>query len=286
MQDFIKYLNPSQEDKAWGMHILAVGKSTSLPQQEYPSRKHPSEYYFTWEKGRTLNEYQINFITEGAGLLENHRGTFAVSSGSIIIVRRNEWHRYRPNQQTGWVEHYVGFNGMLADHFLSKNQVLQGQSVINCGFSELIYQTYSRLFDIARKEYPGSQHVASSCIIELLANIVSWEKQKHFTDKPIAKIIEHTKMLMQEQIYGEIDLHQVASNNNITYSYLRRMFKSYTGISPHQYFLDMKLLQSKELLSSTNLTIKEVSYRMGFSSEHYFSRLFKKKIGMLPSDVR
>lgn len=286
MEDFFKYLNPSIDDKAWGMHILVIGKSTTKPLQAYPSTEHPSEYYFTWENGRTINGYQIILITEGEGTVENKSGIFNVTPGSIIIVRDNEWHRYKPKYEKGWVELYVGFNGMLANHFLLQNKVLQNQTVINCGFNELIYQTYGKLFNVASKEFPGSQHVASSCIIELLANIVSWEKQKQFTDKPIERIIEKTKLLMRENIYSEIDLEQIAINNNITYSYLRRMFKSYTGISPHQYFLDMKLLRAKELITSSNLTIKEISYHMGFSSEHYFSRLFKKKTGAMPSEIR
>ncbi len=286
MEDFFKYLNPSIDDKAWGMHILVIGKSTTKPLQAYPSTEHPSEYYFTWENGRTINGYQIILITEGEGIVENKSGIFNVTPGSIIIVRDNEWHRYKPKYEKGWVELYVGFNGMLANHFLLQNKVLQNQTVINCGFNELIYQTYGKLFNVASKEFPGSQHVASSCIIELLANIVSWEKQKQFTDKPIERIIEKTKLLMRENIYSEIDLEQIAINNNITYSYLRRMFKSYTGISPHQYFLDMKLLRAKELITSSNLTIKEISYHMGFSSEHYFSRLFKKKTGAMPSEIR
>ncbi|MFV0290081.1 MAG: AraC family transcriptional regulator [Mangrovibacterium sp.] len=286
MNDFFKYLNPSQEDKNWGMHLAVFGKYTSHPNQAYPQPNHPNEYFFSWEKGRTLNEYQIILITQGEGTIETQKGTFFIETGSILIIRKNEWHRYQPNPQTGWVELFVGFNGILADHFLRKTQVLKGQTVINCGFSELIYQTYSRLFNIASKEFPGSQHVASSCIIELLANIASWEKQKQFTNKPIEQIIEHTKLLMRENIYGEINLEQIANNHHVTYSYLRRMFKDYTGIAPHKYFIDMKIIHSKELLITSNLTVKEVSYRMGFSSEHYFSRLFKQKTGLLPSDLK
>ncbi len=285
MKDFFKYLNPSSEDKAWGMHILAIGKSTTKPLQEYPSKEHPSEYYFTWENGRRINGYQINFITKGEGVVETEKGIYEVEPGSIIIVRNQEWHRYKPKDETGWVEHYVGFNGMLANHFLKETMVLKGQTVINCGFSELIYQTYTKLFEEASKEYPGSQHVASSCIIELLANIASWEKRKQFADKPIAHIIERTKLYMHESVRGEIDLQQIASENNITYSYFRQMFKSYTGISPRQYFIDLKLMKAKELLIGSNMTVKEVSYCMNFGSEHYFSRIFKKKIGISPSDV-
>jgi transcriptional regulator GlxA family with amidase domain len=64
------------------------------------------------------------------------------------------------------------------------------------------------------------------------------------------------------------------------------MFKEYTGISPHQYHLDLKIMRAKELILTTDKNIKEISYELGFQSIHYFSRLFKKKAGQNPSELR
>ncbi|MGQ1783665.1 MULTISPECIES: AraC family transcriptional regulator [unclassified Saccharicrinis] len=286
MKDFFKYITASEEDKNWGLYLNVAGKSTIPAGITYPSPEHPSGYYFTWNNGRTLPEYQINFITEGSGVLENERGKFIVKAGSLMIIRKDEWHRYRPNKNQGWLEHYIGFDGKLAQHFLQENQILQGQSVINCGVREDFIDTYYKIFELIKNEDPGNQHIAAGLIIKLLGYIVAWQKQRNFTGRPIEKLIQEARFHMREHIEGEVDLQRLSEENCIGYSYFRKMFKKYTGISPHQYHLDLKIMRAKELILTSDKNIKEISYELGFQSIHYFSRLFKKKVGQNPTELR
>lgn len=71
MDEFFKYITPGQDDIKWGLYLNCAGKANILPGTVYPPASHPSGYYFTYEKGRILNEYQINYITEGKGIYEN-----------------------------------------------------------------------------------------------------------------------------------------------------------------------------------------------------------------------
>ena len=91
---------------------------------------------------------------------------------------------------------------------------------------------------------------------------------------------------MRENISGEINLEGLAAENNIGYSYFRKMFKEYTGISPRQYHLELKIMRAKELLLTTDLNIKQICFELGFESSHYFSRFFKQKVGVSPSELR
>ncbi len=286
MKDFFKYLNASEEDKNWGLYLNVAGQSYIAPGTTYPPTEHPSGYYYAWENGRVLNEYQINYITKGGGVLENKRGKFSVKPGSLMIIRKDEWHRYRPVKSKGWTEHYIGFDGTFANHFLLENQILHGQSIINCGVREDIIDTYYKIFELVKKEDPGNQHIASGLVIKLLGHIAAWQKQRNFTGKPIEKLIQEARFYMRENVEKEIDLEELAKNHCIGYSYFRKMFKIYTGISPHQYHLDLKIIRAKELILTTNKSIKEISYELGFQSIHYFSRLFKKKVGQNPTEIR
>ncbi len=286
MKDFFKYMTVSEEDQAWGLYLNVAGKSKIAPGANYPSPQHPNGYYFTWRNGRTLNEYQINYITEGAGILENERGKFMVKAGCLMIIRKGEWHRYHPIKNEGWVEHFVGFDGKFASHFLRENQILHGQSVIQCGVSEHFIDTYYKIFELAKNEEPGNQHIAAALIIKLLGHIVAWEKQRNFSGKTIEKVIQQARFCMRENIENEVNLEQLAQDNNVAYSYFRKMFKKYTGISPHQYHLDLKMMRAKELILTSDKSIKEISYELDFQSIHYFSRLFKKKMGQNPSELR
>jgi transcriptional regulator GlxA family with amidase domain len=64
------------------------------------------------------------------------------------------------------------------------------------------------------------------------------------------------------------------------------MFAHHTGLSPHQYRLQVRLGRARTLLSETALSVKEVAFRCGFESEHYFSRLFRRKTGVAPGRWR
>ncbi len=286
MKDFFKYLTPSEEDINWGLYLNVAGKSTAPSNKTYPSKEHPTGYYFDYRKGRTLPEFQINYITEGQGSYENKNEQKIIKTGSLIIVRNDQWHRYRPNIRSGWTENYIGFNGKLAAHFLEINKVLQGESVIFCGIHEELIDTYYKIFTLVQEEKPGFQQIASGLIIKMIGYIVAFQKQKLFTGKSIEKSIEHAKFHIRENVEKSIDIEKLANELNIGYSYFRKMFKTYTGLSPHQYCLDLKIMRAKELLLTSNQSIKEIAYQLGFESIHYFSRFFKQKTGLSPSELR
>lgn len=286
MKDFFKYLTASEEDQNWGLYLNVAGKSKINPGSPYPPNEHPNGYYFTWKNGRTLNEYQINYITDGKGVFENEKGKFAIRPSSLIITKKGEWHRYRPAKSTGWQEHYIGFNGKLAEHFFENTPILKDQPVIYCGDRAEVIDTYYKIFELVKNEIPGNQHIASGLIVKLLGYIVAWQKHRNFAGTPIEKLIQDARFYMRKNIEGEVDLEKLANDNYIGYSYFRKMFKKYTGFAPHQYMLDLKLIRAKELILTTDKSIKEISYELGFQSIHYFSRFFKKKMGQNPSDLR
>lgn len=286
MKEYFKYLTTSKEDIDWGLYLNVAGTAKINPGIIYPPKEHPSEYYFNWETGRVLHEYQLNYLTEGTGIFENKHGKFQVKPGSLLVIFPNEWHRYRPIKKTGWIENYVGFNGRIAQELLKNPVFSPTQPVIQCGIKEEIIDTYLKIFDLIEKERPGYQQVASGMVVKLLGYIVSVEKRKGFSGKQIAKVIEEVRFLMRQNTEKEFDLEELARQHNVGYSYFRKMFKKYTGVSPGQYHLQLRIIRAKELLVSTDKSIKEISLELGFQTIHYFSLLFKKKVGVNPSEFR
>lgn len=284
--DFSKYLTPGDDDKKWGLYLTVVGKGIVRKNECYPKPEHPLGYYFTWAKGRVLQEFQLVYITNGAGLFEYSDGELSVRQGSMIIVRPGVWHRYKPLENTGWHEVYVGFNGTLAEHFLQHPLFLENKPVIDVGIREDIRSLYFRIEDLIKAEKPGFQKIASGMVIELLGSLVSLENQKPFTGRRLEAIIEEVRYNIRTNVEKDVDWQQIANGYCLGYSYFRKMFRKYTGMSPHQYHLELKLLKAKELLVSTDKSVKEICFETGFQSCNYFSRLFKEKIGVNPSEFR
>lgn len=286
MESFFKYLNPAQEDKDWGLFLNCAGRTQISPGVIYPPDSHPSGYYFTYENGRILHEYQINYITGGEGIYENHSGTYKVNPGSLMLTKPGCWHRYEPLKDTGWVENYVGFSGQFAHQVFDRPWFRSKNPVLDIGHSEEIIDSYDKIFSYVKEEKPGYQQVAAGMIMKMLGFIVSVDKQKDFSGKRVEKIIQMACFTIRENVEAEINFQSFAQEHHIGYSYFRKMFKKYTGIPPVQYHLDLKILRAKEMLLFTDKSIKEISYELGFQSNYYFSRVFKNKLGASPSEIR
>jgi len=286
MEDFFKYVTPGHDDVNWGIYLNCAGQALIPPGTLYPPSTHPSGYYFTWDKGRVLNEYQINYITEGEGIYENKLGRFKITPGSLLLIKPGDWHRYRPKKATGWKEHYIGFSGTISNQVLRQPWFSESKPVVDIGNREEFIDTYYKIFNYVLEEKPGYQQVASGMIMKLLGFIVSIDKQRDFSGKRVEQIIQSACFMIRENVEKEIDFKEFAEQNHIGYSYFRKMFKKYTGVPPVQYHLDLKILRAKEMLLYSDKIIKEISYEMGFQSNYYFSRVFKKKLGVSPSEIR
>lgn len=286
MDYFFKYTSVNEQDKAWQLYLNVAGSYCYLPHAEYPSATHPSAYYFSWEKGRIINEYQIIYITDGEGIFETKKALYKIKAGSIIILRKGEWHRYKPLKEFGWTENYIGFNGELADFFLQKQEVLCHIEVVELGEQEVLIDTFFKIFDLVKNEVPCFQQIASGLIIKLLGYILSLENHKSFAGNNVEIIIQEVCMHIREHIEDDFNFEKLVQGYGVSCSHLRKMFKQYTGKSPHQYYLDLKIIRAKELITNSRMSMKEIAFTLGFDSIHYFSRLFKSKVGQAPSKFR
>lgn len=284
--NFYKYVTASEEDKDWGLFINVAGVATVEKKADYPPKGHPSGYAFNWKNGRVLQEYQLNYITEGYGVFENRHGKYRVSPGTIMVIFPGEWHRYRPLKGTGWKEHYIGFQGQLVPNLFKSEFFKKEIPLIKMDFIENLNDIFYHILENLKNEKAGYQLVCSGLIMAYIGYIISSLKNKEFEGKDIEKKIQQARFIIRENLDKNIDIVNIASELNIGYSYFRKMFKKYTGISPLQYHLQLRIKKSEELLMSTNKSVKEIAYELGFVSIFYFTRVFKSKTGLTPTEIR
>ncbi|QNL50479.1 AraC family transcriptional regulator [Olivibacter sp. SDN3] len=289
MQTFQKYLPIQPSDQKWGLYALSVGFGQINAAHNYPSPNHPSTYRFEWDKGRVLREYQLIYITRGEGVFESTKsGIQRVYPGSIIILFPNEWHRYKPDEATGWAEYWVGFNGPVADQLIKNNFFTPYNPVINLGFKDEVIDLYDHITEQSRQERPYYQQLVSGDILQLLGNIyaLSREKQLDGDDSYIHDLINQSKLVLRENFEQLISIEDIAEQLGVSYSLFRKAFKKHVGISPGQYLIQLKIEKAKFLLNHPHKRIKDIAYELGFDSCFYFSKLFKDKTGLSPEHYR
>ncbi|OKY28080.1 MULTISPECIES: GlxA family transcriptional regulator [Thalassotalea] len=116
-----------------------------------------------------------------------------------------------------------------------------------------------------------------------------YEEQRYLegaADRHSDELISQIQFWMQTNLSAETSLESIAEQFDISVRSLTRRFKQANGISAYKYWQQLKLEAAKELLTSTNLSIQEVAFHVGYQDQSHFTRLFKKNMATTPKDYR
>lgn len=100
------------------------------------------------------------------------------------------------------------------------------------------------------------------------------------------EIIKKSKLYVIENIEGDITLNIVSQYLNISKNYFCSMFKQETGINFLNYIIQQKIERAKKMLVEENMKVYEVSEKLGYSDTTYFSKIFKRNVGVTPQDYK
>jgi AraC-like DNA-binding protein len=283
-ETFFKY--PSEDENKWGLNIITCGYNHYHTGKNYPQTGHPESHDFTWEKGRKINGFHLVYIPTGSGYFETEQQTYEIHSGDAIFIYDNDWHRYRPNERTGWEEYWVGFDGNYLRNYIIPELFPNRVSYLKkTGYQEDIILLFDHFLTLSAKDSPLFRKMLVGCLLELLAYFGGASEKKSQTNRN-AFIVERTIDTIRNNIADDVDFHQMATMFHISYSHFRKIFKEATGSPPNQFLISERIACAKRLLTNTELNISEIARKSGFHTIHYFSKLFKQKTGKSPSSER
>ncbi len=283
-----KYLLANERDAEWGLTISTVGHEIISPGESYPTKGHADGYYFDLKKGRILDEYQMLYQPEGEGLFKSaHLPETPIKGGDIMLLFPGEWHSYHPLSTVGWNSYWIGFKGKNIDDRVKAGFLSPEKPIYHIGFSHEILALYEEAFKTAEKEAAYAQQSMAGIVNHLIGLMYSLERNIILNKKyQHVDMINKARLRIRESLENNISIQDIASELGISYSSFRKLFKEYTGIAPAMYQQSLRLQRAKELLSTTDESIKEIAYRLNFESPDYFSSKFKMQTGMKPSDFR
>lgn len=161
-------------------------------------------------------------------------------------------------------------------------------------FSDKLNEIYLTRMTRKDESSPVSEQFIKNCaellILSLLkraenggakeSKVVAENIASAHTDKIVADIID----LLESHVYSTIDLDTVAKQLFFSKTYIKTVFKKNMGISIIQYYIGLKIEESKKLISQNKYSYTEIAEMLNINSVHYFSRLFKAHTQMTPSE--
>jgi AraC-like DNA-binding protein len=101
-----------------------------------------------------------------------------------------------------------------------------------------------------------------------------------------ARKVEQSVAYMAAHLNEPLCIAQLSATVHVSSSHFFVLFKRWTGFSPIDYFIRLRMKEGGRLLATTSMSVKEIAAELGYDDPFYFSRLFKSVQGMAPSEYR
>lgn len=244
----------------------------------FPKANH---HYREREEG--TEEYILLYCVEGEGYIYVEEKMYTLHSREAFCIPRNKKHRYYASEQNPWSIFWVHFKGENTGYYpLEERQVIQ----INSRHAEnRIITLFDVLFRVLERNYTMGNFIYISQVLALiLSEIYFREKVDEVSDQ--SRHITAMVRYMYKHMNQHLTLEDLCRDFELSKSYINASFKKYANRAPIDFFINLKMQEACKLLKSTDLYIVEISQELGYDDQYYFSRIFKKVIGVSPKEYR
>lgn len=249
-------------------------------------------------------QYEIYYFHRGDCKFLIHHNIYHLKPEDIIIMNGLTAHRANPSRQELYERSVVHFSpkwilpaiealpmdGLLSPFEEMNNYILRGRDT---GERQIILDCIQKIDQITKTENfkPEVESELQVLLITLLIQIFKLSKKENekLTEQKSEKMlhVEEIAKYIQRNYKHKITLDNLSAEVNLSKFYLSRIFKEVTGTTVMDYVMTCRLNQAKyEVEMSPNKTLQEVARDAGFESPAHFSRLFKERLGMTPSQYR
>ena len=222
----------------------------------------------------------FDYIIKGEGTAIINNKTFHLKAGDTCFAMVNDDQLYYSNPDNPWVKIWICLQGPIPPAFIDAYN-LRKYTVVHCDTERFLRETHVTLAD---KSLTISEITdkTTQIFLELLQFIYNNADR---SGKPSAEA-EIIKNHIDTHIYEPIKLEDLSQLIYKSNAHTIRIFKTAYGMTPYEYYTDNRIKKAIHLLQNSTFSVKEIAYSLGFTDEHYFSKIFKKKTGKRPSEYR
>lgn len=239
-------------------------------------------------RDKGAREYILLLCSTGGGRVEVADAHYKLKANTFYIIEKQQAHAYYAMDKKPWSLYWLHFSGSYSDiffeHFTGR---YKGQPGEISSRTEVI-QLFDTIMDTLENGY-------STANIEY-SNLLLWSllTQLMFSPPADGNTTAHTEndtikkavIYMKDNLHNPQNVNDIAGLFNCSPSHFYSLFKKHTGYTPIVYFNNLKIQKACQYLSFTSLSVKEISFRLGYNDPLYFSRLFSSIMQISPMGYR
>jgi len=243
----------------------------------FPNAKHHNR-----SRKHGISEYILLYCLAGEGSIKINGKTILLTPNTGFIIPKNIAHKYGSAMRDAWSIYWIHFSGQYAETFYNRFSI-SPDSAVNIVFDEGKITLLNEIITLMQSDLTDEKiELTHFKLTEFLSSLC----YSNVFDSHTADRISNSITYMKSNLHKTLNINDLAVQANFSVSRYSELFKQKTGYAPIQYFIRLKIQKSCEYLYFSNLNIKEISKEVGFDDPYYFSRMFKKQIGLSPMQYK
>lgn len=266
-------------------NIFVYNNSNLLPL--YVMRTGFKEQQYHIIRGQGYPAYQLAVCTHGTGEFICMGIRHTIERGDVFIFEPRVPHEYYP-VNTEWSIHFFIFGGDGISGIM-KYMNIESYAVFSMDDDELAKYT-DTVFKLHESYKTKPEFTISSLMYQLLSQTYNLKRKKPAEDEAgeeiHERIITPVVRYMRKKYRENINLDDMCMVAEVSRSYLCRVFKRKTGITPIRFLLNIRIEEAKKRLISTDMRVSGIAAEVGFNDVSYFCAVFKNCVGITPEEYR
>ncbi|QIK69249.1 AraC family transcriptional regulator [Erysipelothrix sp. HDW6C] len=245
------------------------------------------DYYF---HGESHYNWELTYVDTGELVTEIDGQEYTLSSQQMMLYFPGQFHKqYVIGEKTAsYLTIMFDMNIRSADVQHMKNKVFDCTTELYQLTDKFI--RHSTIME--EQNVPYARDLMVSYLQEIIIHLIQYDSPKndqHSLSNPIQANFENELMneinnYIQRNIFEPISVEDICDQFSISRSTLQGLFKKNLNMPPKQYINELKMSKAQHMILEEKYPITEIALKLGFSSIHYFSRKFKKRYGLAPSE--
>ena len=263
-------------------------------------------FLFTWKGTRTAQEEnyhshdfpELAFVLAGKGSYRIDGQIHCVEEGDLVVLNPGVKHQALAcDPDNPATEFFVGFTDVqFGDWEPNRIPTPTGSPVIHTkgDLRQKLFKLCASMEVENSVYWQGKYFMLKAYLVQMLILIVRDQvdpvpAKAGFAFESVNRkyIVEQILSYFEDHYADKISLDQIAENMYLSPYYISKIFKAETGDAPIRHLINIRLERAKELLESGwGGSIQEAAQQVGYDDAYHFSKLFKKRYGVPPSQMK
>lgn len=236
---------------------------------------------------RRQPNYTVHFILSGKGRLNIEGDSYLLSGGDIFFCPPGALFSYWPEKDDPWEYVWFALMGSGVDKMFDSCGFTVKNPIKRAKLDDAMRKSIEELFTIAENNSELSAYAAARVFLGVVETL--YESQA-FAVPRMPSGVRHVeraeRCIAQNYQNPDFKVEHIGRLIFVSHSYLCRLFLAHTGKTLVRCLIEYRLNKAKELLKTTELSVKEVGETCGYADYSHFCKMFDKEVGQTPTAYR